>query len=108
MHRLLFAMFTLCLMAACSQPYQADDASQAEQVVIKSDSPQVILPTPHFPIRTKEDWLGVNDFLYQLQRPSAQRIGKTAFDLAVVSIAAAGSSPDVISMIQKTRKVGCH
>jgi cysteinyl-tRNA synthetase len=48
------------------------------------------------------DWLSVNDFVYQLQRPSAKRIGDTAFDLAVVSIAAAGNSPDTIPALKQS------
>jgi cysteinyl-tRNA synthetase len=48
------------------------------------------------------DWLSVNDFVYQLQRPNAKRIGATAFDLAVVSIAAAGSSPDTIPALKQS------
>jgi len=46
------------------------------------------------------DWLGVQDFLYQLQRARPARIGETAFDLVVVSIAAAGSSPKVIPALK--------
>lgn len=48
------------------------------------------------------DWLSVNDFVYQLQRPNAQRIGDTAFDLAVVSIAAAGNSPNTIPALKQS------
>jgi cysteinyl-tRNA synthetase len=46
------------------------------------------------------DWLAVNDFLYQLQRARPDRIGETAYDLVVVSISAAGSSPDVIPALK--------
>ena len=46
------------------------------------------------------NWLGVNDFLYQLQRANAKRIGETAFDLVVVSISIAGSSPDTIPLLK--------
>jgi cysteinyl-tRNA synthetase len=42
------------------------------------------------------DWLAVDDFLYQLQRARPDRIAETAFDLVVVSIAAAGNSAGVI------------
>ena len=45
------------------------------------------------PPLTQDDWLGVQNWLYQLQRANAQRIGATAFDLAVLSISTAGSSP---------------
>ncbi len=61
-------------------------------------------PTPRptkVPI-TQERLLEVNDFLYQLQRPRPNRIGPTAFDLAVVSIAAAGNSPDVIPALKQS------
>jgi cysteinyl-tRNA synthetase len=46
------------------------------------------------------DWLAVDDFLYQLQRARPSRIGETAYDLVVVSISAAGSSPDVIPALK--------
>jgi cysteinyl-tRNA synthetase len=46
------------------------------------------------------DWLAVNDFLYQLQHADRERIGKTAFDLVVVSIATAGNSPTVIPALK--------
>lgn len=49
-----------------------------------------------------EDWLAVNDFLYQLQRPSSARIGPTAFDLLVVSISVAGNSLDVIPALKQS------
>jgi cysteinyl-tRNA synthetase len=46
------------------------------------------------------DWSGVDDFLYQLQRADPDRIGETAFDLAVVTLATAGSSPHVIPALK--------
>jgi cysteinyl-tRNA synthetase len=46
------------------------------------------------------DWLGVHDFLYQLQHADPDRIGETAFDLIVVPISAAGSSPEVIPALK--------
>jgi len=46
------------------------------------------------------DWLAVNDFLYQLQRARPNRIGETAYDLVVVSRAAAGGSRDVIERLK--------
>lgn len=51
---------------------------------------------------TQERLLEVNDFLYQLQRPRPDRIGPTAFDLVVVSLAAAGNSPDVIPALKQS------
>ena len=54
------------------------------------------------PALTQEDWLAVQDFLYQLQRPNPKRIGKTAFDLVVVSTAAAGNSPDTIPALKRS------
>jgi len=38
--------------------------------------------------RLESDWLGVQDFLYQLQRARSNRIGDTDFDLVVVSLSA--------------------
>jgi cysteinyl-tRNA synthetase len=46
------------------------------------------------------DWLGVNSFFYQLQRARPDRIGETEFDLVIVSISAAGNSPDVIPALK--------
>ena len=60
------------------------------------------IPTPTISPQTDADWTAVNDFLYQLQRPNPQRIGKTAFDLVVVSIAAAGNSPDTIPALKQS------
>lgn len=48
------------------------------------------------------DWLSVNDFVYQLQRANSERIGKTAFDLAILSIAAAGNSAETIPALKKS------
>jgi len=46
------------------------------------------------------DWLAVNDFLYQLQRARPDRIGETAYDLVVVSIAASGGSREPIENLK--------
>jgi len=46
------------------------------------------------------DWLAINDFLYQLQRARPDRIGQTAYDLVVVSTAAAGGSRAVIENLK--------
>jgi len=46
------------------------------------------------------DWLAVDDFLYQLQRARPERIGETAYDLVVVSVAAAGGSREVIETLK--------
>jgi cysteinyl-tRNA synthetase len=48
------------------------------------------------------DWLEVDDFLYQLQHADPDRIGETAFDLAVVTLATAGSSPEVIPALKSS------
>ena len=59
----------------------------------------ISIPKPA-PNPVEVDWGSVDNFLYQLQRPDPERIGKTAFDLAVVSIAAAGNSPDTIPALK--------
>jgi cysteinyl-tRNA synthetase len=51
-------------------------------------------------IPQEPDWAEVNNFLYQLQHADPDRIGETAFDLAVVTLATAGSSPDVIPALK--------
>jgi cysteinyl-tRNA synthetase len=48
------------------------------------------------------DWGGVDDFVYQLQHADPDRIGETAFDLAVVTLATAGNSPDVIPALKNS------
>jgi cysteinyl-tRNA synthetase, unknown class len=48
----------------------------------------------------EQNWLGVQDFVYQLQRARPDKIGETAFDLVVVSIAATGNSPEVIPALK--------
>ena len=50
--------------------------------------------------RTQADWLAADSFAYQLQRPSAKRIGETSFDIVVVSLSAAGNSPDTIPALK--------
>lgn len=67
-----------------------------------SSSPSVSSTAAPTPNPVQADWLSVNDFLYQLQRPNAERIGKTAFDLAVVSIAVAGNSPETIPNLKES------
>jgi cysteinyl-tRNA synthetase len=52
------------------------------------------------PAAQEPDWAGVDNFLYQLQRADPDRIGETAFDLAVVTLATAGSSPHVIPALR--------
>jgi cysteinyl-tRNA synthetase len=52
--------------------------------------------------RQDPNWAGVDDFLYQLQRADPDRIGETAFDLAVVTLATAGSSPQVIPALKNS------
>lgn len=47
-----------------------------------------------------EEPLVVNDFLYQLQHADPERIGATAFDLVVVTLATPGSSPKVIPALK--------
>jgi len=54
------------------------------------------------PPAKEQDWLAVDDFLYQLQRADPDRIGETAFDLAVVTLATAGSSPAVIPALKNS------
>jgi cysteinyl-tRNA synthetase len=48
------------------------------------------------------NWSSVQDFVYQLQHADPDRVGETAFDLAVVTLAIAGSSPDVIPALKNS------
>ena len=54
------------------------------------------------PVSDEPVWVSVNDFLYQLQHADPDRIGETAFDLAVVTLATAGNSPDVIPALKNS------
>jgi len=54
------------------------------------------------PSAEEPNWAGVENFLYQLQRADPDRIGETAFDLAVVTLATAGSSPEVIPALKES------
>lgn len=53
------------------------------------------------PKTSEPNWLAVDDFLYQIQRANAQHIADTEFDLAVVSIAIAGNSPETIPALKQ-------
>ena len=44
----------------------------------------------------------MQDFLYQLQHADPDRIGETAFDLAVVTLSTTGNSPDVIPALKNS------
>jgi cysteinyl-tRNA synthetase len=48
------------------------------------------------------DWDSVQNFLYQLQRADPDRIGDTAFDLAVVTLSTTGNSPKVIPALKNS------
>lgn len=52
------------------------------------------------PQAAEPDWASVRSFLYQLQHADPERIGETAFDLVVVSLSAAGNSPEVIPALR--------
>lgn len=79
-----------------------ETAPGAETAPVETPPPVAATPRAAEPPITQERLLAVNDFLYQLQRPRPDRIGPTAFDLAVVSIAAAGNSPDVIPALKRS------
>jgi cysteinyl-tRNA synthetase len=83
------------LLAACDR----QDNRQDEATEIEPGQPSTAPTTERKPL-TQADWLAADDFLYQLQRSSAKRIGETAFDLVVSSISIAGSSPDVVPALK--------
>ena len=74
-----FLLGLLTVLSACSASLPASSSTE---------------PAPN--------WLGVNDFLYQLQRANAQRIGDTPFDLVIASTAIAGNSPDTIPALKQS------
>jgi cysteinyl-tRNA synthetase len=90
----LWGVLFVLLLAACGSGETAVSATETPVATPR--------PTPIITPKTDADWTAVQNFTYQLQRPSAQRIGKTAFDLVVVSIAAAGSSPETIPALKRS------
>jgi endo-alpha-1,4-polygalactosaminidase (GH114 family) len=48
------------------------------------------------------NWGEVGSFLYQHQHADPDRISETGFDLIVVTLATAGSSPDVIPALKNS------
>lgn len=103
----LVALIALAILAlalvACGgaqSPPPAEMATEAPVAMPTETPTDIPAPRPTEPPITQERLLQVNDFLYQLQRPRPDRIGPTAFDLAVVSIGAAGNSPDVIPALK--------
>lgn len=69
-------------------------------------------PEPLSAPETAPDWAEVDDFLYQLQDEDLERIGQTAFDLAIVSFESAGADPDAIAGLQHSagggKRVLCY
>jgi cysteinyl-tRNA synthetase len=61
-----------------------------------------ILLTACQPSTREPDWGSVKNFLYQLQHADPDRVGETAFDLIVVPISTAGSSPRVIPALKNS------
>lgn len=96
----LLLLLLLALTAACrAAPVAAP--TTAPTVAAPTEPPPPTAPPPP-PTRTvtTADWLAVDDFLYQLQRARPDRIAETAFDLLVVSLAAAGNSPQTIPALK--------
>lgn len=94
----------LVILSACAGGKETATTSTAVPVTATPSAAATAEPTPRptdVPI-TQERLLQVNDFLYQLQRPRPDRIGPTAFDLVVVSLAAAGNSPNVIPALKQS------
>jgi len=103
MARALLLLMISSLLTACGGSSETENPANEEQEASEATALPTEETSAQIPmLRTQEDWLTVNDFLYQLQRPNAQRIGKTAFDLAVVSMAAAGNSPAVIPTLKES------
>lgn len=48
------------------------------------------------------DWSAVNDYIIQLQRARANRLGATAYDLVISDIALSGSQRDVIEALRES------
>ena len=80
--------------SACVQPELAPTPEAATNIPVSTISSNALPADP--------DWLAVEDWLYQLQHGNAKRIGETAFDLVVVSISTAGSSPQTFPALKQS------
>lgn len=102
-HTLMAVLLGVAVLAACGGRAPAAVEPTATLVPDTPVPPATATPQPMptaEPPLTQADLLAVNDFLYQLQRARPARIGETAFDLVVVSMAAAGNSPDVLPALK--------
>ncbi len=82
-------------------PHIAPERPSAPARTATDDRPQIQASaayTLYLPIVTKKwwpdpaGWLGINDFLYQLQNLDLKAVGNTAFDLVVMDYSADGSN----------------
>ncbi len=80
--------------SACAQPELAPTPEAVTNIPVSTISSNALPADP--------DRLAVEDWLYQLQRGNAKRIGETAFDLVVVSISTAGSSPQTFPALKQS------
>lgn len=99
MRLLVGAMLVALAGCAAGQSAQTPVASPSATAVPATPTPAPT-PRPAEPPITQARLLEVNDFLYQLQRANPNKIAESAFDLVVVSLAAAGNSPDVLPALK--------
>jgi len=98
--RLSFVALLLFLLTFTSGCQSSKEITEA---TVKGETPSMITTTSsrYTNIPFKEpDWHSVKNFLYQLQRERPERIGKTAFDLLIVSIGIAGNSNESIPKLK--------
>ena len=92
----------LLLLVGCQTATSTSSEQATSTSVVEATPTEAMQDAPPNPVQA--DWLSVNDFLYQLQRADPERIGKTAFDLAILSISAAGNSPETIPALKKSEE----
>lgn len=75
--RVLISAIICCLLLVPAGPLLAQDEAQHDR-----------------------DWVVVDDYIIQLQRPRADRLGQTAYDLVISDISLSGNSPDQIETLR--------
>jgi len=95
-HFLLLLSFALIFLPGCSEP--SHEAAHTNPSLVSKEETGESIMAPASP----PDWTAVNDFLYQLQSERPDRIGETAFDLLVLSIASAGNSTERIAALRNS------
>ncbi len=91
---LILLLLAAVIAAGCGGTAPPAKSALQEDPTVPSELPPARATMP--------DWLAVDNWFYQLQRANAQRIGESAFDLVVVSVSTAGSSPQTFPQLKES------